>query len=151
MPYNEPFNITDNAALRLPQRQGWISIGNHFAQGNPAREVGIVLPVGCGTSGLIAITPYAVNARRVLVIAPGTRIRTQLGNDLRANSDMNFYERSAILTAQAGFPEAVVIETGRVNMDDLRHCDVAIANIQQIAGDENRWLDGLPPDFFDLV
>jgi superfamily II DNA or RNA helicase len=28
---------------------------------------------------------------------------------------------------------------------------VAIANIQQIAGDENRWLDELDSDFFDLI
>ena len=110
-----------------------------------------MLPVGCGKSGLIAITPYAVGARRVLVIAPGTRIRGQLGNDLRANSPTNFYERCGILQRGEEFPEAVVVASGRVNLDDLRHCDVAIANIHQISGEENQWLDGLGQDFFDLI
>ncbi len=110
-----------------------------------------MLPVGCGKSGLIAVAPYAVAARRVLVIAPGTRIRGQLGNDLRANSPTNFYERCGVFSPDEQFPEAVVVASGRVNLDDIRHADIVIANIQQIAGDENRWLDELEADFFDLI
>ena len=151
VPYNHQFSIEDNQQLRIPQREGWARIRDHFAQPNAAREVGIVLPVGCGKSGLIAIAPFAMRARRVLVIAPGTRIRRQLSDDLRSNSPTNFYERFGILPANADFPEAAIVESGRVNLDDIRHCDVAVANIQQIAGEENRWLDGLEQDFFDLV
>ncbi len=151
MPYDQPFIIPDNPRLRIPQRDGWLRIRDHFAQPRGALEVGIVLPVGCGKSGLIAIAPFAVRGRRVLVIAPGTRIRGQLANDLRANSPTNFYDRCAILPQGADFPEAVIVASGRVNLDDLHHCDVAVANIHQIAGEENRWLDGLEPDFFDLV
>lgn len=143
--------IADNDALRVPQREGWEHIREHFQQLDALGEIGIVLPVGCGKSGLIAITPYAIQARRVLVIAPGTRIRGQLGEDLRANSPTNFYERCGVLSSSDEFPETVVVESGRVNMDDIRHCEVAVANIQQIAGEENRWLDDLEPDFFDLI
>ena len=38
------------------------------------REVGLVLPVGCGKSGLITLTPFAFKARRALVVAPGVKI-----------------------------------------------------------------------------
>lgn len=151
MVFENDTHIADNDALRVPQREGWEHIRAHFQKPDPADEVGIVLPVGCGKSGLIAITPYAIQARRVLVIAPGTRIRGQLGDDLRANSPTNFYERCSVLSANDVFPETVVVESGRINMDDLRHCEVAVANIQQIAGEENRWLDDLEPDFFDLI
>src|SRR5207248_5875617 len=106
---------------------------------------------GCGKSGLIAITPFAILARRVLVVAPGLRIRRQLSGDLRANSDTNFYERFGILPGGAVYPEAAIVASGRVNMDDLQHCDIAVANIHQIAGEENRWLDALGEDFFDLI
>jgi superfamily II DNA or RNA helicase len=143
--------ITNNQQLRIPQREGWTCIRDHFHRADAAREAGIVLPVGCGKSGLIAIAPFAVNARRALVIAPGTRIRGQLGSDLRSNSPTNFYERRAVIPREAQFPETTVIATGRVNLDDIRHCDLAVANIQQIAGEENRWLDDLGPDFFDLI
>jgi superfamily II DNA or RNA helicase len=151
VPFNQQVTVAENQRLRIPQREGWTQIRDHFARAGADREAGIVLPVGCGKSGLIAIAPYAVGARRALVIAPGTRIRGQLGNDLRANSPTNFYERCAIFPPQAEFPETTIIASGRVNLDDILNCDIAVANIQQIAGDENRWLDDLEPDFFDLI
>lgn len=151
MPFNQQVKIAENQRLRIPQREGWTHIRDHFQRANASREAGIVLPVGCGKSGLIAIAPYAVAARRALVIAPGTRIRGQLGNDLRSNSPTNFYERCAVFQPHEAFPETTIIATGRVNLDDIRHCDIAVANIQQIAGEENRWLDDLGQDFFDLI
>lgn len=126
-------------------------IREHFGQAEPTREVGIVLPVGCGKSGLIAISPYATGARRVLVIAHGTRIREQLGGDLRANSATNFYYRFGVISGDQDFPETTIVESGRVNLDDIRHADIVVANIQQISGNENRWLDALEADFFDLI
>jgi superfamily II DNA or RNA helicase len=151
VPFSERFSIEQNEQLRVPQRDGWISIRDHFSQTNAEREVSIVLPVGCGKSGLITICPFAVGARRVLVIAPGRKIRGQLGNDFRVSSPTNFYERFGVLTAADEFPEVVILEPGRVNLDDIRHCDVAVANIHQVAGEENRWLDDLEADFFDLI
>ena len=44
-----------------------------------------------------------------------------------------------------------MVASGRVNLDDINHCDFAVANIQQIAGEENRWVDELDHDFFDLI
>ena len=151
MPYSSDFSITDNPRLRSPQRDGWAHIRDHFAQHNASHEVGVVLPVGCGKSGLISITPFAIAARRVLVIAPGKRIRGQLGADLRANSPTNFYERFGILTPHAPFPEVAIIESGRINLDDIRHADLVVTNIHQISGTDNRWLDNLEADFFNLV
>lgn len=151
MAFDQQFSIEENQGLRTPQRLAWVHIRDHFARADASREVGIVLPVGCGKSGLIAITPFAVRAERALVIAPGTKIRGQLGDAVRANSPTNFYDGRGVLRANERFPEVVIIETGRVNIDDIRHCDMAVANIQQIAGTENRWLDDLDPDFFDLV
>jgi superfamily II DNA or RNA helicase len=151
MPFNQRVTIEGNQALRIPQREGWAAIRDHFRQAGASQEVGIVLPVGCGKSGLIAISPYALQGQRALVIAPGTRIRTQLGNDLRANSDTNFYDRCHVVGGEDEYPETAVVEGGRVNVDDILHADIAVANIQQIAGEENRWLDALPQNFFDII
>ncbi len=144
-------NIQANAQLRIPQREACAAIRDHFARADAPREVGIVLPVGCGKSGLIAITPFAMEARRVLVIAPGLRIRKQLGDDLKASSHTNFFKRTGVLTNDQAFPEAAVIESGRINADDLRNSDFAVANIHQVAGEDNRWLGQLEADFFDLI
>lgn len=151
MAFTGTFNIENNPNLREPQREAWTHIRDHYAAPNSERRVGIVLPVGCGKSGLIAITPYAIQARRVLVIAPGTRIRDQLGGDMKSSSPHNFYERCAILNADTPFPDAVIVASGTVNHDDIANADIVIANIQQIAGDENRWLDEFDNDFFDLI
>lgn len=151
MAFDQRISIEDNQRLRIPQRDGWVRIRDHFTQPAAAREVGIVLPVGCGKSGLIAITPFAVRARRVLVVAPGLRIRDQLGEDLRSSSPTNIYERLFILPTEERFPEVVIVASGQVNLDDIRNCEVAVANIQQVAGEDNRWLTSLEPDFFDLI
>jgi superfamily II DNA or RNA helicase len=152
MTFPNSANIENNARLRVPQREGWARVREHYATPDAAREIGIVLPVGCGKSGLIAITPFAMGARRVLVVAPGLRIRKQLGEDLKASSATNFYARCQVLTDEHEFPEAAVVESGHVNMDDLRNSDFTVANIQQVAGGEaNRWLSQLEPDFFDLI
>jgi len=123
MPFDQQVDVENNARLRIPQRLGWVAIRNHFSVPTASRKVGLVLPAGCGKSGLIAIAPYAVGARRALVIAPGTRIRGQLGADLRSNSATNFYQRFRILTDQDNFPETVIVESGRVNRDDIQNCD----------------------------
>lgn len=151
MPFTDPANIADNASLRIPQREGWVAISDHYEDQTDEQNVSIVLPVGCGKSGLIAIAPFALGARRVLVIAPGTRIRDQLGEDMRSSSATNFYELRQVLGADANFPETVVVASGRVNHDDIQHADIVVANIQQIAGEENRWLDEYGPDFFDAI
>lgn len=151
MAFNQKINIEDNQELRIPQREGWAAIRAHYDQPGASQEVGIVLPVGCGKSGLIAVSPYALRGQRALVIAPGTRIRTQLGNDLRANSDTNFYDRCHVIGREEEYPETAIVESGRVNVDDILHADITVANIQQISGEENRWLDALPQNYFDVI
>ena len=39
----------------------------------------------------------------------------------------------------------------RVTLSDLEVADVVIANIQQLQGDDNQWLEQFPEDFFDLI
>lgn len=73
MPFNQQVHISGNQHLRISQRDGWGAIREHYARAGADRKVGLVLPVGCGKSGLITLTPFAIQARRALVIAPGTK------------------------------------------------------------------------------
>ena len=151
MPFTNAFNIETNLDLRIPQREGWTVIRDYYSQSDAERFVGVVLPVGCGKSTLIAITPFAISAQRVLIVAPGTRIRDQLGNDMKSSSSVNIYEMRSVLSPDAQFPETVVVASGTVNHDDIANAEIVISNIQQIAGEENRWLDEFGDDFFDLI
>ena len=63
-------HIDGNDCLRIPQREGFRAVESHYVQENAAREVGVILPVGCGKSGLITLLPFATKSSRALVITP---------------------------------------------------------------------------------
>jgi superfamily II DNA or RNA helicase len=142
-------NIDDNAELRIPQSEGYEAIRKYYISPGD-REVGIVLPVGCGKSGLIAIIPFALKSKRTLVIAPGIRIKNQLSEDFNPSNPNMFYQKRGIISG-AEFPEPAIIEGTKTNRTDLDLSDVVITNIQQIQGKENKWLMQLPTNYFDLI
>ena len=77
---NRDPNIENNDRIRTPQREAYAELVNFVAR-SEEREIGIVLPVGCGKSGCITLTPFAFKATRTLVIAPSVPIADQLQKD----------------------------------------------------------------------
>ena len=65
-------NIRGNASLRTPQREAYERLCEFAQATGDEREVGIVLPVGCGKPRCICLSPFAFQANRTLVIAPGS-------------------------------------------------------------------------------
>lgn len=153
---NNPFqtrkpNIALNDRIRTPQREAYAELES-FAT-NPdgqGREIGIVLPVGCGKSGCITLTPFAFKAIRTLVIAPSVPIAGQLQKDFDPSRPDMFYIKCGVLDGQP-YPEPVEIRGTTTNKADLEEADVVITNIHQLQGTDNRWLQDLPDDFFDLI
>jgi superfamily II DNA or RNA helicase len=144
-------NIVDNGNLRVPQREGYLAIHDYFqSSGLVHNEIGVVLPVGSGKTGLITLAPFAVGARRVLVIAPGLRITEQLFKNFDPNSPELFYKRFDVLKAVNGL-EPAEIRGDDTNFADLADANVVITNIQQLQGSDNSWLSKFPIDFFDLI
>jgi superfamily II DNA or RNA helicase len=143
-------NVADNRKLRKPQREGYAQIQKHFTRPNADREIGLVLPVGCGKSGLITIAPFALKARRVLVLAPGLRIAHQLLQDFDPTGQKFFYAKCAVLPGPE-YPETAEIRSSSTSPSDLDEADVVVTNIHQLQGKENKWLTKLPADFFDLI
>lgn len=142
--------VAGNQKIRVPQQEAFAALEG-LARTNPdEREVGIVLPVGCGKSGCIALAPFAFGSSRTLVVAPGVRIAQQLHGDFNPSGPKLFY---LVTEALAGppYPEPVEIRGRTTNRGDLDEAEVVITNIQQLQGDENRWLAALPNDYFDLV
>lgn len=145
----QPF-IADNQNLRIPQREAFVALEDFAKAQSPDREAGIVLPVGCGKSGCIALAPFAFGSNRCLVIAPGLRIADQLQRDFDPTQPEMFYIRTGVLVVPP-YPEPVEIRGTTTNRGDLDEADVVVTNIQQLQGDENRWLQSLPADYFDLI
>ena len=110
------------------------------------------MPVGCGKSGLITLVPFAVKSKRTLVVAPNIKISEQLSKDFNmSNSNMFYIKCGALDEMKDNFPESVEIRGTTVNYSDLENADVVITNIQQLQGDENKWLSTLSEDFYDLI
>lgn len=144
--------ITGNEKLRTPQREGYEQIYLHYSSPESEREVGVILPVGCGKSGLMTIAPFATTSIRVLVIAPSVRIAKQLlDKDFNSTSEELFYKKCAVLNVDDDYPEVAEIRGGASNIADLEDADVVITNIQQLQGADNKWLTKLPQNFFDLI
>jgi superfamily II DNA or RNA helicase len=148
-------SIFDNPRLRTPQREAYKALSD-FAN-NPDetdREVGIILPVGCGKSGCITLAPFAFRARRALVIAPNLAIAQQLVNDFDPARQGMFYKKCGVLSGAASgqpYPELVEIRGTTANRSDLDEAHVVVTNIHQLQGEDNRWLLTLPDDFFDVI
>lgn len=142
--------IADNRLLRIPQREAFAALQDFATTLSADREAGIVLPVGCGKSGCIALAPFAFGSDRCLVIAPGVRIADQLYRDFDPTQPEMFYLRTGVLV-QPPYPEPVEIRGTTTNRGDLDDADVVVTNIQQLQGHDNRWLQSLPDDYFDLI
>lgn len=145
-------NVEENAPpLRIPQRDGYLAIRDYYGREKVPRETGIVLPVGCGKSGLITLVPFAVRARRLLAITPYVQLASQLYGDFDFSSPSEcFYVRCSVLPGPQ-YPEPVEIRGQRTNIGDLHDADVVVTNIGQLQGEGNRWLAELPGDFFDVI
>lgn len=144
-------DIENNPQLREPQINSYLALKDfyeNYFQATTNKEVGIVLPVGCGKSGCITLTPFAFKSKRSLVIAPGVSIANQLLKDFEPLT--SFYKKCSVLKGRE-FPEPVEIRSKDTNLSDLKEADVVITNIQQLQGDNNRWLNNLPDDFFDVI
>ena len=144
--------IDGNRKLRIPQREAYDALAD-FASQQPGieREIGVVLPVGCGKSGCIAVAPFAFRSRRTLVVAPNVKITQQLVGDFDPANPEMFYSKCEVLDVNQSFPEPVEIRGRTTNRADLEEADVVVTNIQQLQGRENRWLQDVPDDFFDLI
>ena len=140
----------NSASLRIPQIQAYNVVKEHFADEAVQREVGIVLPVGCGKSGLITLLPFTIKSTRTLIVAPNVKISGQLHDDFDVSNPKMFYIKCSILSEDP-FPEAVEIRGASVNQSDIDNSDVVITNIQQLQGDENKWLSRLTDDYFDMI
>jgi hypothetical protein len=81
---------------------------------------------------------------------PNVKIAQQLYADVNPTRDEMFYRRVRVLDG-GPFPEPVEIRGRATNRGDLEEADIVVTNIQQLQGEENRWLQALPPDFFDLI
>jgi DNA repair protein RadD len=140
-------SIWQNASLREPQIDGYFAIRDHFARSNAPCYV--QLPVGCGKTGLIGLTPFGIAKGRVLVIAPNLTIRENIRRELNVSNPSCFYSKRGVFVPRNG-PYLSELKTG-ANIHDCDAAHIVVANIQQFSGARNKWYEALPKDYFDMI
>jgi DNA repair protein RadD len=144
---NTIVNIHGNHQLREPQREGYQAIVNHFGNNNGPSY--IQLPVGCGKTGLMGITPFCVADGRVLIVAPNITVRDTILSELDISSPDCFYSKRGVFTPVDG-PFISVLKPG-ANIHDCDNAHIVVANIQQFVGANNKWYEKLPLDYFRMI
>ena len=140
-------SIWHNGSLREPQIDGYFAIRDHFTKSNEACYV--QLPVGCGKTGLMGLTPFGIAKGRVLIIAPNLTIRENIRRELNVSDPNCFYSKRGVFVPKNG-PYLSELKTG-ANIHDCDAAHIVVANIQQFSGARNKWYEALPIDYFDMV
>jgi DNA repair protein RadD len=140
-------NIHDNPLLREPQREGYQAIVNHFEVNKGPSY--IQLPVGCGKTGLMGIAPFGVASGRVLIVAPNLIVRDTIHSELDISNPDCFYPKRGVFIPTQG-PYLSVLKPG-ANLHDCDNAHIVVANIQQFVGEDNKWYEKLPADYFRMI
>ena len=144
---NTQVSVWQNQSLRVPQMEGYFAIREHFNSSDGPCYV--QLPVGCGKTGLMGISPFGIAKGRVLIIAPNLTIRENIRRELNVGDPNCFYSKRGVFVPQDG-PYLSELKTG-ANIHDCDAAHIVVANIQQFSGAQNRWYEALPVDYFDMI
>lgn len=141
-------NNTGKLGLRNSQLGALNAIGAHFSLHQ--RPVVIVLPTGAGKTAVLMLTPYILEAKRVLVITPSRFVREQIKLDY---SYLKTLKKAEILPSELVAP--VVFENDKMLLttaawEELRRYDVVISTPNS-ASPAQRDIPKPPDDLFDLI
>lgn len=144
--------IKGNEYLREPQIEAYYKIESYFnCQSKVRKEALIILPTGTGKTGVMAIAPYAVSKKRVLVITPQTVIANTVMGSLDSSDYKNFWYASGVIDSIDDLP-AVVHYEKHVTKGVLELADIIVINIHKLQERlDNSLLKRVPSDFFDFI
>ena len=140
-------SIWKNPSLREPQMDGYFAIRDHFKHSDEPCYV--QLPVGCGKTGLMGITPFGIAKGRILIIAPNLTIRENIRRELNVSDPNCFYSKRGVFVPKDG-PYLSELKTG-ANIHDCDAAHIVVANIQQFSRARNKWYEALPTNYFDMI
>lgn len=135
-----------------------LRVRDHFRDPSKPNIALVVLPTGCGKTGVAVLAPYALNASRVLVITPSVIISKQIyeafvGSEL-GDKECFLVQREIIPKENRHrfIPIATCIT--RANQIRSRSCmqnNVVIVNAHKVGGNSSVSIEELPRDNFELV
>jgi len=102
----------------------------------------IVAPTGSGKSGMVAMLPYVLECKKVLILSPSMVISKQLAEAFgHYNETPSFFEKTAVISVPkkvfATFLEHVTIIESSQQVLKQRMSNLVIVNAQKFGGNAN--------------
>lgn len=148
--FSQKINTTE---LRKCQREAYAKITDHYSKSSADRSALIQLPTGTGKSALIAIFPFGLAKKKILILTPSVKLAKQIEADLDIikNESGNIYKRFSLLedTVLSSLELYVLRLEGTVNQSDIQEHQMLIANYQQLQ-DLEKWFK-TEKDAVDLI
>lgn len=139
--------------LRDCQSGAYEATKKYFSGATVENHVLIQLPTGTGKSALIAILPFGLAKKKVLILAPNLTLAKQLVGDLDfiENPESNIYKKLEILNEdQLSSLELFTLRLeNTVNFNDIEKHQIIISNYHQL-NDIEKWFKGRE-DSVDLI
>lgn len=148
--FSHKINTTE---LRKCQREAYLKITDHYSKPSADRSALLQLPTGTGKSALIAIFPFGLAKKKILILTPSVKLAKQIEADLDIikNESGNIYKRFSLLedTVLNSLELYVLRLEGTVNQSDIQEHQILIANYQQLQ-DLEKWFK-TEKDAVDLI
>ena len=110
------------------QREAHRAVREHFAESDDPAI--IVIPVGCGKTGIIATLPFGIARGRVLVITPNLTIRKGVTDALDISSRECFWARTRVLSDFTAGPWTAVLDGPAANINDCIESQFVVTDIR---------------------
>ncbi|MFO1442689.1 DEAD/DEAH box helicase family protein [Bacillus sp. Bva_UNVM-123] len=144
-------HIRGNVNLRDPQLFAYESLIKHYSDTTNNRTSLVVLPTGTGKTGLMAIAPYGLAKKRVLIITPQTVVKNTVLGSLDPMYPLNFWLTTKVFNGKYELP--TVIEYSKdLSSDIINSADLVILNVHKLQERlESSLLKKVDPMFFDMI
>lgn len=133
--------INDNN-LRDCQKEAYHASYDHFNKEKSDRHVLVQLPTGTGKSALIAISPFQIATKKVLILTPNLTLAEQLKEDIDIidNPENNIYKKLNIFSDEKLEElELYILKLdNKANFEDINEHQIILSNYQQFK-DVEKW------------
>ena len=124
---------------------------NHFSDNTKPNIALVVLPTGCGKTGVAVLAPYLLNASRVLVITPSLKISQQIHEEF-CGERMFLLQRGIIKVEHIlRFRPSGNYITHSSNIIENLSDPLMVVNAHKIGGRSRVKIADIPNDYYDLV
>ncbi len=145
-------NIQGNQNIRKPQMEAYYKILEYFRSDYTNKNALVVLPTGVGKTGVMALAPFGLCKKRMLIITPGTTIRNTVLDALDPLNADNFWYKQDVLVPGQIMPKVIEYDGKETPNEVLNAANIVILNIHKLQKRlDSSLINRVDSEFFDFI